>query len=260
MLVAHEADKSAIRKVAFLTLATIFIMGYINALALRTIDITAMITAQSGNIVWLGIDFTQAVMGHTYRYIYGIGYGYVDGFEAWVPFFQRVALFLGFVIGSAVGFATKDYFKENKRVQFYYDWTLFAAPIAIYPLLFQYNIPPFISLLLLGFSAGATLRFFRKLYHLDINTSMATGSAMFVGIHFVEYIRTKSKKELFTVCLFLIAVFTFALGAGIYQMLNNLQPAVSSPELQIVSWTNVALIVFCIIPYFFFPKPSAKAS
>ncbi|MCL1997091.1 MAG: DUF1275 domain-containing protein [Defluviitaleaceae bacterium] len=259
MIIAPETDKNATRKVAFLTLATIFIMGYINALALNTIDVTAMITAQSGNIVWLGIDFTQAIMG---QQIYQFGYGYVDveGFEAWIPFIQRVALFLGFAAGSAIGWSTKDIFKENKRIQFYYDWTLFAAPIVAYPILFQYNIPPAISLLLLGFSAGATLRFFRKLYHLDINTSMATGSAMFVGIHFVEYIKTKSKKELFTVCLFLIAVFTFSFGAGIYQMLNNLQPAVSTPSVQIISWTNIALIVFCVIPYFFYPKPNSKVA
>ncbi|MCL1925049.1 MAG: DUF1275 domain-containing protein [Defluviitaleaceae bacterium] len=239
MITASETNKWATHKVAFLTLATIFIMGYLNALALRTVDITTMITAQSGNIVWLGMDFTQAAMG----------YG------EWISFFQRISLFIGFATGSAIGLLTKDIFKDNKRIQFYYDWTLFAAPIALYPILLQYNVPPIISIFILGFSSGATLRFFRKLYHLDINTSMATGSAMFVGMQFVEFIKSKDKKELFTFFLFLAAVLTFSLGSGIYQLLHNIQyPNVSSPGASIISLTNIALIIFCIIPYFFFPS------
>ena len=246
MIMVPETDKWATRKVAFLTLATIFIMGYINALALRTVDITTMITAQSGNIVWLGIDFTQAVMG-----IENAAYYYGDSY--WLSFLRRISLFLGFAGGSAIGILTKDIFK-SKRIQFYYDWTLFAVPIAIYPILFQYNFPPIVSIFLLGFSAGATLRFFRRLYHLDINTSMATGSAMFVGIQFVEFIKKKDKKEFFTLCLFLTAVLMFSFGAGIYQLFHNLQYPGPSPDYQFISLTNIALVIFCVIPYFFFPK------
>lgn len=238
MIVAPEHDKLATFKVAFLTLSTIFIMGYLNALALRTIDITTMITAQSGNIVWLGIDFTQATMG----------YG------EWISFFNRISLFFGFAFGAGIALLTKDIFK-SKRIQFYYNWSIFAIPIVIYPVLFQYVIPPIISIFLLGFSSGATLRFFRKLFHLDINTSMATGSAMFVGMHFVEFIRKNDKKELKTFLLFLVAVLTFSFGAGIYQLLHNIQyPNVSSPDYQILSLTNIALLIFCAVPYLFFPK------
>ncbi|MCL1934941.1 MAG: DUF1275 domain-containing protein [Defluviitaleaceae bacterium] len=241
MITAPETNKTATHKVAFLTLATIFIMGYLNALSLRTTDLGVMITAQSGNIVWLGIDFTQAIMGH----------------GEWIRFFSRISLFLGFAGGAGFALATANMFK-NKRVQFYYDWSVFSIPIIIYPLFLQYNIPSIVSLFLLGFPAGATLGFFRKLYHLDVNTSMATGSARFVGLEFVEMLRKKDKKAVFTFFLFLIAVLTFSFGAGIYQFIRNIQPAVSTPEYQLVSYTNIALIIFCVIPYLFYPGDNEK--
>ncbi|MCL1999660.1 MAG: DUF1275 domain-containing protein [Turicibacter sp.] len=248
MITAHETDVKATRKVAFLTLATIFIMGYVNALALRTIDITTMITAQSGNIVWLGMDFTRAVMGFD-------GVGYYDDY--WLMFFQRISLFLGFATGAGIALATKEIF-QNKRLQFYYNWTLFAMPILAYPLILQYNIAPIVSIFLLGFSSGATLRFFRKLFHLEVNTAMATGSAMFVGMHFVEWIKKKDRKELFTLFLFLLAVLMFSFGSGIYQMLHDIQYPVEflPDQYNLFSTTNWALLAFCIIPYFFYPKPN----
>ena len=88
---------------------------------------------------------------------------------------------------------------------------------------------------------------------------MATGSAMFAGMQLVEFIKKKDKKELVTFVLFMVAVLVFALGAGIYQLLHNIQYDETSTEYVVFSLTNIALLLFCIIPYFFYPKPKIKA-
>jgi len=56
MLIADKNCKKNTFRVAALTVASLIIMGYLNALAIHTSDLNAMITAQSGNIIWIGIN------------------------------------------------------------------------------------------------------------------------------------------------------------------------------------------------------------
>jgi len=269
MLTADSADSKNTFKVAFLTVASIFIMGYLNALALNTHALGTMITPQTGNIIWLGIN---------------------AGWGAWTYFFENLALLFGFMGGAIFALFTQNKF-ANKTTQFYWNWSWFIVPIIIFPIFLQYGTSPIISFILLGFSAGATLGFFRRMYHMEINTSMATGNVRFLGLHFAQAFLKKdtkgSKKEIATFWIFFVAVLAFALGAFVYVMFARIDHALAidlnltlfgdhragyeavqrlSPGITYGAYhydlpsnsTNVVrivgLLVFCIIPYFFCPK------
>ena len=265
MLTADSADRGNTFRVAFLTIMSIFIMGYLNALALNTYALGTMITPQTGNIIWLGIN---------------------AGWGAWGPFFENVGLLFGFMGGAVFALYTQNIFAK-KTTQFFWNWTVFVLPIAIYPILLQYTIAPWIAFILLGFAAGATLGFFRKVYHMEINTSMATGNVRFLGLHFANAFLRKgtkgSKTEIASFWVFFVAVLAFALGAFVYVMFARIDFALAGdinltvlgdhPPLQRLSpaitygpyhypvpadSSNVVrvvgLLVFCIVPYFFCPK------
>ena len=260
MLTADTADKKNTFKVAFLTIASIFVMGYLNALALNTNDLAMMITPQTGNIIWMGIHAAQ---------------GY------WPEFFETIGLFIGFMGGAVFALFTQNLFK-NKSNQFFWNWSFFVIPIALYPIIFQYFVHPVISLFVLGFAAGATLGFFRKVYHMEINTSMATGNVRFLGLHFAQAFFKKdtkgNKQEVRTFWIFFAAVFSFAFGAFLYVMLARVDFGLATDaNLTLLgsydgisrltfgnyvappaAGTNIArvigLIVICVIPYFFCPK------
>ena len=270
MLTADTADKKNTFKVAFLTIASIFVMGYLNALALNTYDLAMMITPQTGNIIWMGIHAAQ---------------GY------WPEFLETLGLFFGFMGGAVFALFTQNLFK-NKSNQFFWNWSFFAIPVALYPIIFQYFVHPVISLLILGFAAGATLGFFRKVYHMEINTSMATGNVRFLGLHFAQAFFKKdtkgNKQEVRTFWIFFAAVFAFAFGAFLYVMLARVDAGLATDAnltlfgsyegtsrltlgtgeilygrhrfgySQPAGGTNIArvigMIAICVIPYFFCPK------
>ena len=271
MLTANSNDKKNTFRVAFLTIMSIFITGYLNALALNTYELASMITPQTGNIIWMGIFAASGYWGY---------------------FFETIGLFIGFMGGAVFALYTQNLF-ENKRVQFFWNWTVFVLPIMLYPTLFQYLVHPVISFTLLGFSAGATLGFFRKVYHIEINTSMATGNVRFLGLHFAQaFLKKKPTKEeqvleIRTFWIFFAAVFAFAFGAFMYVIFARVDALLAldfnltlgyyygSPErlslgmLDIwhyryemyrppVGSTNFmrigGLLLLCIIPYFFCPK------
>ena len=221
MLTADPSDKKNTFKVAFLTAASIFVMGYLNALALNTYDTGAMITPQTGNVIWMGIFAAS---------------GY------WIYFVQTLGLFFGFMGGAVFALYTQHLFR-NKTTQFVWNWSFFAVPIMIYPTLLQYMVWPWISFTVLGFSAGATLGFFRKMYHQEINTSMATGNVRFLGLFFaqalakdsenrkeIRYMGEKKVKkenlEAKSFWIFFVAVFAFAFGAFLYVMLARVDAVV----------------------------------
>lgn len=262
MVDANLKDRANTFRVAFLTLASIFIMGYLNAMSLNSNDMGVMISAQSGNIVWLGIHIATG---------------------QWALLLRNILLFAGFAGGAFFALHTQSLFR-NKYGQFYWNWTFFAIPIMLYPILFQYNIPAGFSLFILGFSAGATLGFFRKLYHLDINTSMATGSARFVGLSLGEVFKkgADKKKSFVNFWLFLLAVLMFSFGAFIYIIFGQIDTNLANGGLDLnltlgasagyyerialtygadlnpSSITNVVrvlgLVFFCLVPYLFCPR------
>ncbi|MCL2377431.1 MAG: DUF1275 domain-containing protein [Defluviitaleaceae bacterium] len=270
MLTADSNDRKNTFKVAFLTMASIFVMGYLNALALNTYALGMMITPQTGNVIWMGIFAAS---------------GY------WIEFLETLGLFFGFMGGAVFALFTQNLFK-NKSTQFFWNWTTFILPIALYPLILQYVVPPVVALLLLGFAAGATLGFFRKAYHMEINTSMATGNVRFLGLHFAQaflHKKTKGdKKEIKTFWIFLVAVFSFAFGAFFYAIfarvdvalahninvgLGTAGPGVTERLTLGIAYggfdyplpadgpnlvRTIGLLVFCIIPYFFCPKVTAE--
>jgi len=263
MLIADSACRVDTFKVAFITGASIFVMGFLNGLALDTYGLSVMISAQSGNIVWMGLNAAG---------------GY------WAAFLDNVGLFLGFAGGAAFALFTQNLFKHKKK-QFFYNWTIFVLPIILYPLLLQYVAPAFVALLMLGFVSGAALGFFRKMYHLEINNAMATGSARFVGLHAANAVAKKDKREAFSLWLFIICLFLFAAGAALYVILARADYNLADGgfriglgyhsygrlslglgdftghhgvDVQRLVPSNivrfVGLVVICIIPYFFVPK------
>jgi len=275
MLTADSNDSKNTFKVAFLTMASIFIMGYLNALALNTHALGMMITPQTGNVIWMGI---HAANGE------------------WIYLLETLGLFFGFMGGAVFALFTQNLFKK-KETQFFWNWTFFIVPIILYPFALQYVVPPVIALILLGFAAGATLGFFRKAYHMEINTSMATGNVRFLGLHFAQaflHKKTKGdKKEIKTFWIFFVAVFSFAFGAFFYVIFARIDAGMASDlTLRLGSAPGpfreeyaavgrllpygvnydrlypipadgpnliraIALVAFCIIPYFFCPRVSA---
>jgi len=268
VLTADSVDRKATFRVAFLTGASIFVMGYLNGYALNTSDLGAMISAQSGNVIWLGLN---AAAGY------------------WGYFLENLGLFVGFMAGAVFALYTQNSF-QNKRTQFYYNWTVFIVPILLYPLLLQYTVPPWVSFSILGFASGAALGFFRKMYHMEINNAMATGNVRFFGLHFAGAFMKKNKKEVSTFWIFVVCTFLFAFGAFCYAMLArvdyhlglNLHLGLGyygehvdhsrfyrtlglgyERGYVILVASNVAriigFVVFCLIPYFFCPTPKSKA-
>ncbi|MCL2857493.1 MAG: DUF1275 domain-containing protein [Oscillospiraceae bacterium] len=260
MLTADSADRVATFKVAFMTGASIFVMGYMNGLSLNTNDLGVMMTPQTGNIIWLGLNAAS---------------GY------WQYFFENLGLMFGFMGGAVFALFTQSLF-ANKKSQFFFNWSIFAIPMVLYPLVMQYVVYPLISFMIIGFASGAALGFFRKMYHMEINNAMATGNVRFLGLHFAGAFIKKNKKEVTTFWIFFACVFLFAAGAFLYailaQMDNNLglegagriiglgdhsnqiprqTLGLGEYRIDIVS-SNIArfigLIVICVIPYFFFPK------
>jgi len=259
MLIADSADRVNTFKVAFLTAASIFIMGFLNALALNTYDLGTMISAQSGNVVWIGLNLAG---------------GY------WLAFIENMGLLFGFAGGAAFALVAQNALKD-KTVQFFFNWTIFVLPIIAYPLVLQYVIPPWASYVVLGFACGAALGFFRKMYHLEINNAMATGSARFLGLEFVNGVMRKDKLALFSLLIFAICVAAFSGGAFLYGMLLRLDYSIDAgvrlslgtPGEHILSLerlrhglfaylpepdSNLArilgLVAICIVPYLFCPR------
>ena len=260
MLTADSADRAATFKVAFMTGASIFVMGYVNALSLNTSDLGVMITPQTGNVIWMGLN---------------AAWGY------WGLLLENLGLFFGFMAGAVFALFTQSLFK-NKVLQFYYNWSVFAVPVILYPLIMQYVVPPALSFFVIGFASGAALGFFRKMYHMEINNAMATGNVRFLGLHFAGAFIKKNPKEVATFWVFFTCVFLFAAGAFLYARLALIDynlglagdgsiiglgdPVVRSfaqhmglGEYRIEIVTSnivrfVGLLVICIIPYFFCPK------
>lgn len=267
MMTADATDKKNTFKVAFLTAASIFVMGYLNALALNTFDLGTMVSAQSGNVIWLGLNAAG---------------GY------WLAFIENIGLLLGFAGGAAFAMLTQAIFK-SKVHQFFYNWAVFILPILAYPIFLQYFAPAWLSYIVIGFACGAVLGFFRKMYHLEINNAMATGSARFLGLEMVNTIK-KNDKAVKSLLIFLICVLAFAGGAFLYGMLlhvdysivNNVRFfSLGSPDtyaygvdrlnnLQIGGFAYlqpvgnmarmIGFIAICVIPFFFCPTPNKKAA
>ncbi|MCL1802286.1 MAG: DUF1275 domain-containing protein [Eubacteriaceae bacterium] len=245
---------------SFVTSASIFILGYLNAFALNTHDLGTMITAQSGNVIWLGINAAS---------------GY------WGLFFDNFSLFIGFIAGAVFAAHTQS-LQKNMARQFFFNWSMFAVPVVIYPLLMQYVVPSYISFIVLGFVSGIALGYFRQLHHLEINNAMATGNVRFLGLHFAGAFLKKNKKEAAAFWTYFVCVFLYAFGAFVYTKLAQMDFKLglagrgfiiglgdhskrkfrqslgfSEYRTDVVS-SNVirlsGLFVSCIVPYFFYPK------
>jgi len=224
-------EKRAIFNTAFITGSTIFIMGYVNALALQTPQLGMMVTPQTGNVIWMGLN---------------------PAFGNWPQFISNLALFFGFIFGCLFAFMNQNLIK-HKTIQFFFSWSLFALPVALYPFYAPY-ISTQVAFLMMGLSAGFGCGFFRKMYHLEINNAMATGNVRFLGVWFAEGVLRKKEGGLFTLWIFVICVFLFAFGAFIMGTALNLDRAGTFG----FSLVNTLLIVFCIIPCFFAPKNTAS--
>jgi len=250
MRTANQSDKKATFRLAFLSGTSIFIMGYLNGYAVNTADLGTMITPQTGNLVWMGLNAAS---------------GY------WVYFLENLGLFFGFIIGAIFASLTQNRF-ENKTKQFYYSWTAFVLPVLLYPLVLQYVVPPVISFFVLGFASGAALGFFRKMYHLEVNNAMATGNIRILGLHVVNAFMKRNKKEVFTVWILFLCVFLFAFGAFCYGILARLDyrlgldihlglgHSFGNATLARSNLTRIiGFILICLIPYFFCPNTKITA-
>jgi len=260
MLTADSADRKNTFRVAFMTGASLLVMGYVNGMAQNTYDLGVMITPQTGNVIWMGLNAAS---------------GY------WGLFFENLSLFFGFMSGAVLALYTQNVFKGRLN-QARYNWTVFSLPVMLYFVVLQYFAPSFLSYFLLGIAMGAALGFFRKMYHMEINNAMATGNVRFLGIHFAGAFIKKNKKEVATFWVFFTCVFLFGFGAFLYATMAQLDYnlgingsgyviGLGDPEARLFRQTfglgedrikeassNIARVigalVICIVPYFFCPK------
>jgi len=278
----NTTDKKWPFKLAFVTLWSIFVMGFINGMSINSHYMGVPVTPQTGNIIWMGL---------------------FPAFGNWWAFGHTLILWGAFMGGAVLALFTGGLFK-NPKVQFFYAWSTFTVPVLLHTLFFQYPTgSTATSFILLGFASGATLGFFRKVYHIDqLNTAMATGNARFVGLHLARIFSTKDaagkRKERLTFVIFFLAIFGFALGAFVYGVAFRLDVYVTDStylaeharfvggltsfgDLALynyylahgfgdfgglhfthsdggLNFRNVALIAFCVIPYFFFPRNRDK--
>lgn len=248
-----KAQKRAAFCTAFITASTIFIMGFVNGMALHTYQLSAMVTAQSGNVIWMGLNPVFALTQDS---------------SYWASFASTLMLFFGFVFGC--GFAVMTLAKfTNKLHQFFFNWAFFALPVALYPFYMQFINSQF-AFLMMGLSAGFGVGFFRRMYHLDqINNAMATGSVRFLGVHFAGAFLKKNKAELFTLWIFVICVLMFSLGAALFAFASHLDYSTGIVSEQVhrlfvrqdhalFSITHITLLVICVIPMFFAPGTILK--
>ena len=52
----ENEDKGNVFKLAFVTVWSIFVMGYLNGLSINTFELGAPVTPQTGNVLWLGLN------------------------------------------------------------------------------------------------------------------------------------------------------------------------------------------------------------
>ena len=234
----NKAQKTAAFKTAFITGATIFIMGYVNGLALHTgqmgyhAELNAMVTAQSGNVIWMGLN---------------------PAFGQWDRFGSNLMLFFGFIFGCGFAFMNQNLIK-HKTAQFFFNWALFTLPVALFPF-YQAHVNSQVAFLMMGLSSGFGCGFFRKMYHLDINNAMATGSVRFLGVWFGEAAFNKKDKGFLTLGLFAICVVLFSLGAFLFGIAFNMDNAGTTS----FSMVTVLLLVICVIPCLFAPSNKSEA-
>ena len=241
----EKEQKKEIFRYAFLTVASIYIMGFINAYALGTGHwlLGSMVTPQTGNIIWIGKNLAEG---------------------NWPYLLSNLALFLGFIGGVIFSHLAQNIF-AYKLKQYIFNWSIFIFPIIIFPITMHFKTPQ-VAFLIIGFSSGVGLGFFRKLYHLDINNAMATGNVRFLGMWFAEAFIKKSrteKKEVFTFQLFLICVSAFAFGAFCYVMAAKLggteivkfyTSSRYTTDVATFYISEIVLIIICVTPYFFIPR------
>ena len=225
-------------KVACTVWASIFIMGFINAFSLSLIRqyyyddwlLGAMLTPQTGNLVWMGKHLASG---------------------NWAGLLTTIMLFVGFGAGNIFGFYHKSKFAD-KRKQFFFSWTCFILPIIIFPV-YMHFIGTNIAMFIMGFAAGTGLSLFRQVYHLDVNNAMATGNARFMPLWFwracIRRDRT-ADKEVFTFVLFTVCILSFVFGASLYTLASKFGPT----GIANFYISEFVLIVVCLIPYSFAPK------
>ena len=245
-------------KVAFPVFCSIFIMGYVNGIAVHTDHLGAFVTPQTGNVLWIGF---HASLGH------------------WSLLAENLGLFFGFISGIIFSMFTNNIFK-NKTFQYCFNWSIFAVIVSLYPFVVQYRLHTVLAFYLLGFASGSALTCFRKVFHLDINSAMATGNVRFLGVHFAGAFLKKNKAELSNFIIFILCVFLFAFGSFVYGKMYLFDYAAGRVDysaaaeyfyvdysriyvervrhIDTLSATNFALVFFCIIPYFFATKNTTK--
>lgn len=260
-------SKGDLSRLAFVTLWSIFAMGFLNGMAINSSEIGVAVTPQTGNIVWMGLNLALG---------------------RWVPLLNNFGLFFGFVAGCALPFLTTNLFK-NPKAQFFYAWSMFAVPISLYPFLLQHQAPLFVTLFFIGLASGASLRFFRRIYELDqINSAMATGSVMFLGVQFAKGFVQKSAADVRMFWIFLLCVVAFAFGSFTYAIAFRFDAYVAvdsigqysrfinyldadqlfrhngmiggldfnAPQQSGLNFRNLGMILINLVPYFFYPKGS----
>lgn len=260
-----KADKENLFRLAFVTVWSIFVMGYLNGITINSLEIGVPVTPQTGNVLWMGFNLA---------------------FGNWIAFLNNLGLFFGFVIGNMIPILTFNLF-SNPKLQFFYAWSTFAIPVILYPFVFQYNVAPFVSLLILGIASGSSLGFFRRVYSLDqINSAMATGSVRFIGVHFAQGFIKGNKKDIPLFYIFVLCIVAFVAGAFLYGMAFRFDAPGATREqfmeysrfinyidyyqmmgndMQLaglnfgsfyggLNFRSIGLVVLCIVPYFFFPK------
>ncbi|MCL2171575.1 MAG: DUF1275 domain-containing protein [Defluviitaleaceae bacterium] len=208
-------SKSNIWRVGFITLASTFILGFLNGHTQSLRE--AFVSPQTGNLINLGLDIANADIP---------------------AIITGSLMFSAFVLGCIIAhlFIRR---KIAPRLEFFLGWSLFVLPIFIYLIFEQYFSDNGI-IFLLSCASGIALGFFRKIGHVELNNNIVTGNMRFLGINLVESLLTRDGTRIRAFWIYFAGIFAFFLGALICGLILRAGEMAAF-------W---ALSAFMVAPYF----------
>lgn len=193
----HEGADSVNKVLTALTCLSAFIIGHLNVYSIKFNEGT-FVSAQTGNLTNLGIMVSEGDFS-------SLG--------------SNMLLLFGFGMGCTVGTALLRKFQESSN-RYLLAWMVFAMPIWINGAFVAF-IPRWGSVLLLSFTGGAGLCFFRTMGTMDLNNTIMTGNLKNMWALFYEGFALREWGKLFHGLAFFIITALFFLGCLISGLISS---------------------------------------
>lgn len=184
-------NNESLYMITILTIMASFLMGFIDAYTFLQED-EVFASAQTGNLVSLSAKLFSG---------------------EWKETMSHVWAFCGFAIGSFIGEAVMDHYKD-KGIKRYSYYLLIQTTLLFALALFQQQLTGAVMLLSLGMLAGYELTVFRKFRNTSVNNGIMTGNTRNLMGYLYQIIFNKDSKAKAHFNNLAATVIVFMLGAG----------------------------------------------